>query len=99
MARGKFDESKDEILEEIGVTDAGLLVRVMSYNDGEPKIHISRMTTWGSGFTKLGRIAWNELPDLLVLLNKADEWCSVNLKDYGSLADDAYEQRMRNLAK
>jgi hypothetical protein len=73
-----FDKSKDKELfkEVVEVDDAKLTIGVYSYNEGEPKVQISRrrkneQSEYGWSFAKLGRLTRDELTEILPILEKA----------------------------
>jgi len=71
-----FDKSLDkELFSEIVEFDKGrITVSVFSYNEGAPKLQISRQNKNASGefsFTKLGRMGKEEIEAVLPLMEKA----------------------------
>ena len=72
MAKGGFDESKDEILmgPVVAETDSAQFeLKIVSYNGGEPKLQISRFSETEDGgrrYQKLGRTTrdeWDEIAE------------------------------------
>lgn len=76
-ARSNYDPEKDKVLTEVGEVnsdDGDLLVRVMAYNGGSPKVAINRrfFTRKGEERTKSpGRLTEADLKGLIPLLSKA----------------------------
>lgn len=75
-----FDRKLDKQIskETVEVGDAKISVGVYSYNDGDPKVQISRMrrnekSEYGYSFAKLGRLTRDELINILPLLENALE--------------------------
>lgn len=71
-----FDKSldKESFSEAIEFTRSRITVAVFSYNDGTPKLQISRETKSAAGeysFAKLGRMAKEEVEAILPLMEKA----------------------------
>ncbi len=71
-----FDKSLDKELfsESVEFEHSRITVAVFSYNDGVPKVQISRENKLASGeytFSKLGRLAKEEVEKVIPLLEKA----------------------------
>lgn len=75
--QSSYDPEKDKLITEVGEVeseDGNLIVCVMAYNGGTPKVAINRQyfTRKGEARTKSpGRITEAELKDLVPLLTKA----------------------------
>lgn len=84
---GKFDKNLDKELfsETIEFETSKITVGVFSYNDGEPKIQISRQNldnrTAEWTYSKLGRLLKEEAEKLLPLLQKAIEFMPERKED------------------
>jgi hypothetical protein len=67
----KFDKSRDKLIQHLGEIDANsgskIEVDLRSYDEGEPKVSMSR--TYGEKHTRLGRLTIKEAYDLTVLLD------------------------------
>ena len=70
-----FNKELDKELfsENVELDNTKITVSVMSYNEGAPKIQISRENKIGEEyrFSKLGRMSKKELESVLPLINKA----------------------------
>lgn len=71
-----FDKSLDKELfsEKTDIDSTRITVSVMSYNEGEAKLQISRENQDSSGnyrFSKLGRMSKTEIEAILPLIQKA----------------------------
>ena len=74
-----FDKSLDKELfsESITVGKSKLTVSVFAYNNGMPKLQLSRENMGAAGeasFAKLGRLNKEELEAILPLIEKARKW-------------------------
>ena len=73
----KYDPEKDKVTHEVGEvpTEAGsIVVRVFSYNGGEPKVGVNRTWLDNNGdqkFKNLGRLTRDEADALAPLLTQA----------------------------
>ncbi|NQU78206.1 hypothetical protein HQ545_00385 [Candidatus Woesearchaeota archaeon] len=82
-----FDPSLDNELwaENAQVAEnMNIKVSVMSYNEGMPKVQISRERTTKDGkpsFAKLGRMTKDEIDIVLPLIQKSKEWMDENLTE------------------
>ncbi|MFO8015759.1 MAG: hypothetical protein R6U32_01500 [Candidatus Woesearchaeota archaeon] len=93
-----FDKSLDKELfsETASFETAKITVGVFSYNDGEPKIQISRQildnTTGEWKFAKLGRMLREEAEAVIPMLQKALEFMPQQ-KQEASEGDEAQEDK------
>jgi len=72
-----FDKSKDKVIQEWELDngdDKKLMVSVMSYNDGEPKLQIGPRTylkrNGGVGYGKSGRLTMDEVNFVSNIINQ-----------------------------
>lgn len=81
-----YDENQDKVLKEYDPIDIGrensLVVKIMKYGNGEPKLSIQKTFTTKDGeersTSKIGRIEY----DILIALNKIMTQACEDIHDY-----------------
>ena len=69
MTKYEPDKDKEVWVKKVDAERQTLMVQIMRYNNGEPKIQITRLSK--DGFNKLGRLTAMEVQQLIPVLNEA----------------------------